>query len=309
MMAMTKKSLVDRATETMNGLGLRNLEQRPMAQHGCSTRTGIPSLDFALGGGLPSGVTELYGEPSVGKTALLGHIFAQAQSDGFNTLLIQSEAFDRLYLESLGVVPEELGYIAGVSDIALRIALDELRTNNNLVVGIDSLTFIRPYFDDPGVWAETMLILLEEAKEYLHGRSSIVVLNQARTKKSVHPLQKFSMGIESAARRITRLFDARIELSRDQVTSDTYTMVAHILANPFRPPARFVELRSTKGEGVDVWTDIVAMGVKAGVLDHSASWVGFEGNVLAQGIKATGQLIRNLPLGEEVKRRVYEALA
>src|SRR4029079_17439909 len=68
--------------------------------------TGAISLDLALGvGGIPRGrVTEIYGPESSGKTTLLQHIIAQAQSTGGVAALIDAEhAFDPIYAQNCGV--------------------------------------------------------------------------------------------------------------------------------------------------------------------------------------------------------------
>jgi recombination protein RecA len=83
--------------------------QRPSVFYG----TGIPAIDFALGGGtgemggLPSGhVTEVYGGEAVGKTSLLYRMIAQAQRqhpDKLHLIFDYEHTTDKNYIQACGV--------------------------------------------------------------------------------------------------------------------------------------------------------------------------------------------------------------
>lgn len=51
-------------------------------------QTGLGGLDYLLGGGLPAGVVEVWGEESVGKTALAAHVLRMAHAEGRAGLLL-----------------------------------------------------------------------------------------------------------------------------------------------------------------------------------------------------------------------------
>nr|GME16726.1 DNA repair protein recA homolog 1, chloroplastic [Ipomoea batatas] len=72
--------------------------------------SGILTLDFALGGGIPKGrIVEIYGPESSGKTTLALHAIAEVQKLGGNAMLVDAEhAFDPAYSKALGVDVENL---------------------------------------------------------------------------------------------------------------------------------------------------------------------------------------------------------
>src|SRR5579872_2116126 len=91
--------------------------------------TGFPSLDAALGGGLPRGsIVELFGPPASGKTALALQIAAHAQSQAATAAWIDAEhVFDAAWAAALGVKVAEMPLAQPHSaeqalEIALRLA-------------------------------------------------------------------------------------------------------------------------------------------------------------------------------------------
>jgi len=71
------------------------------------------ALDTLLNGkGIPSGrVTEFTGDPHIGKSTLLDHVFASAQALGGEAVLVEPEgAREKGYTQRLGVDPSKLHY-------------------------------------------------------------------------------------------------------------------------------------------------------------------------------------------------------
>jgi recombination protein RecA len=60
-------------------------------------------LDLVLGGGLPSGIVELFGESSSGKTTLSAYIVSVAQHLGFVTGVLPTEYWDHPLWKNIGV--------------------------------------------------------------------------------------------------------------------------------------------------------------------------------------------------------------
>src|SRR5438105_815994 len=104
--------------------------------------TGAISLDLALGvGGIPRGrVSEIFGPESSGKTTLLQHIIAQAQSTGGVAALIDAEhAFDPVYAQNCGVkIDELLVSQPDTGEQALEVAEALIRSGAVDVVCVDS---------------------------------------------------------------------------------------------------------------------------------------------------------------------------
>jgi len=72
--------------------------------------TGLPSLDFILGGGIPKGrIIEIFGPASSGKTTMSLHILSKCQQEGKRAAFIDVEnAFDPTYAQKLNVKVDEL---------------------------------------------------------------------------------------------------------------------------------------------------------------------------------------------------------
>src|SRR6266545_2839134 len=110
--------------------------------------TGAIALDLALGvGGIPRGrVTEIYGPESSGKTTLLQHVIAQAQSTGGVAALIDAEhAFDPIYAQNTGVnVDDMLISQPDTGEQALELTEAPVRSGALDVVCIDSVAALVP---------------------------------------------------------------------------------------------------------------------------------------------------------------------
>lgn len=243
------------------------------------TRTGIPRLDLALYGGLPSGVTEIFGPQSVGKTALLGAILAGAQQQGKSTALVATEDLDSEYWQALGVDLHKLLIFQteDARDIA-DLSANFLREPHS-VLGIDSISALRIMEeDDIGPledyikWKDMVLDLLKQVNEKVSIHSALVVTSQVRARKSVDPAKTFAGGTESASRGVLEEFQTRLELSRRDVQDKQYTMVVNVIANVFGPPAKLIELPVVKGTGVDLDLDLIELAVEFGLIEKKGSW-------------------------------------
>ena len=80
--------------------------------------TGSYALNKVISGdytkGIPIGmITQFHGEASTAKTVFATHILKEAQSQGFYTMLVDSEnAYNPEFARSLGIDPEKLIYAA-----------------------------------------------------------------------------------------------------------------------------------------------------------------------------------------------------
>ena len=73
--------------DTYGMVGDLSVARNPVV--GQSTSTGVVSLDATIGGKLPSGIVEIFGEASSGKSTLLYEIIATAQSSGMRTMPVR----------------------------------------------------------------------------------------------------------------------------------------------------------------------------------------------------------------------------
>lgn len=254
-----------------------------------STSTGVVSLDGALGGGLPSGATEIYGPASSGKTSLLFEIIATAQRSGWVAALCPSEYLDIPYMRHLGVDLNSLVLLTGntgewILDGAIQFIETHEGLANGVLLAIDSATGLRPENDEFGNWNLMIDTFLAAALPALGASSAIVMTNQIRTRRSIRPDRFFVDGdTDSTARRILDRFSARLELGRSDVTDDRFSLWVNITASLLSRPGVVVQLPFLKGDGVDTMRDLLRVAVSGGVVEQLSSWFRFEGEVIGHG--------------------------
>lgn len=254
---------------------LNGLAEPKKASANFSTSTGVISLDAALGGKLPSGAVEIFGESSSGKTTLLYDIIAAAQASGMLAALCQSEYLDIPYMRRFGVDLNSLSLITGnhgedVLDGALHFLS---RHKVPTLLALDSATSIRPKDDHPGNWMVMIDSFLSTVHDNLPAGSCVVMVNQVRVKRSIDPTKFFVDGtLTSTARKIMDLFSTRIELSRGVEQEGGYTMRVNVVANIMARPARILELPVVSGQGVDTMLDLLLFGLQLGVVERSGTW-------------------------------------
>lgn len=75
--------------------------------------SGVPMIDYALGGGYPMGrITEIYGHPQTGKSLICMACAAKATRGGINTLWIDQEgAIDYDFLSKINALPENKHFL------------------------------------------------------------------------------------------------------------------------------------------------------------------------------------------------------
>jgi recombination protein RecA len=244
--------------------------------------TGILSLDYALGGGLISGATEIFGEESVGKTTLAGSILAQAIRSGKTAILCASEAFDSDYMDKLGVDLKKLWLArAGSLENLLEATSDSLLSPNSVVV-LDSATSFRPEDDIGGKWRDTICYFLERLVIPLD--SCLVMINQVRAKRSADHRKMFARGTESACRNTLGKFSTRLELKREGVSEEGYDMLIHMITNMITKPAAVLKVPVTKGTGIDISKDLLRVCVELGLVTQKGSYYYFgDGELFGQG--------------------------
>jgi len=120
--------------------------------------TGVRSLDFLLGGGLPRGqISEIVGALSSGKTGLLFSILAQAVSRGEKVVYIDVfDSFDPLYAQAAGMNCNNLLWIR-CRDLPGKVRLDKAlkamdilaRSEGFDVLALDLAPVFSPDAEDP----------------------------------------------------------------------------------------------------------------------------------------------------------------
>ncbi len=152
--------------------------------------TGIEQLDKALNGGLPAGVSEIFGADASGKSTLCFSVMREASTRGLPTSIIHSECYpDKDYMKSCGVY-DTVSVIPTYLETAFEATQKLLRKGVKVVV-IDSLTGFECYEDFKNLnvgervrFAKSACIIdgLEEINPLAKRLgSTVIVTNQLRT--------------------------------------------------------------------------------------------------------------------------------
>lgn len=233
--------------------------------------TGIPRLDVALGGGLPSAITEISGEESVGKTLVLGHIIKAAQERGQRVGLCSTEHLDLPYYEIIGVNLSNLVIfpLSATMDRLINTMVEFLRGGNSLLAldSVSAMQYDGTFFD----WFDRADRMFEMANCVIRPGSAFVAVSQVRQAKSVEPGKMFREGTESASRRLVDRFTTKVVLSREDVKEDSYTLVAVVESSIFSAPGAAVDFYVEKGKPIDVYRDIIVAGKEIGAIQVRGS--------------------------------------
>jgi GTPase SAR1 family protein len=272
-----------------------------------SFSTWIPSLDIALGGGIPCGLTEVFGTESVGKSTLVMEMIRSAQLQKRDTALCPTEVFDWKRARDIGVNCDELLVIRGQDERVLSAASEFVTGGDNRILFIDSATGIRP---EEGSWWLAMLAWFEDVAGKMSSNSGIVMTNQVRVRRSVDPRRFFAGGTDSTAHRIASYFDTRMELTRENVTEETYDLVINLVANLYSAPHKIVTLPVVKVQGIDVWKDVVRVAAGVEILQERAAHFYYAGEHLGHGEETTARrLEKDSSLGSKVFRETLQAMS
>ena len=272
--------------------------------------TGSLGLDIALGiGGLPKGrVIEIYGPESSGKTTLTLQVIAEAQKKGGICAFIDAEhALDPIYARKLGVRIEDLLISQpDTGEQALEIADTLVRSGAIDVVVIDSVAALTPKAELEGDMGDSLpglqARLMSQALRKLTGAISksgtmVIFINQIRMKIGVmfgNPetttggnALKFYASCRLDIRRIGQIKD------REEIVGNQTRV--KVVKNKVAPPFKQVEFDIMYGEGISKTGELVDLGVKAGIIEKSGSWISYEGTRIGQGRENAKQFLKDNP--------------
>ncbi len=260
--------------------------------------TGSISLDIALGiGGVPRGrVIEIFGQEASGKTTMSLQIAAAAQRAGGAVAFIDAEhALDVTYAKNLGVNIEELLISQpDHGEQALEIAETLVRSGAIAVVIIDSVAALVPRAElegdmgdvQPGLQARLMSQALRKLTGAIHKSDCCVVfINQVREKIGV---MFGSPKTTSGGNALKFYASVRLEVSRVGAIKKGEEVLgnrtrAKVVKNKLAPPFRKVEFDIYYGEGVCMASELIDMGVEAGIIKKSGSWYSVGDERIGQG--------------------------
>ena len=284
--------------------------------------TGSLGLDIALGiGGLPRGrIVEIYGPESSGKTTLTLQVIAEAQKLGGTCAFIDAEhALDPIYAENLGVNTDDLLVSQpDTGEQALEICDMIGRSGAVDVVVVDSVAALTPKAEIEGEMGDAHVglqaRLMSQALRKMTGNiknsnTLVIFINQIRMKIGVmfgNPetttggnALKFYASVRLDIRRIGAIKDRE-----DVVGNQTRVKV---VKNKVAAPFRTVEFDIMYGEGISKMGELLDLGVAAGIVDKSGSWISYKEQRIGQGRENAKTFLRENPeLAGEIESAIRQ---
>lgn len=256
-----------------------------------------PSLDNALGGGLPRGrVVEIYGPESGGKTTLTLQAIAEAQKAGGQAAFVDAEhALDPVYAAALGVdVDNLLVSQPDNGEQALEIVEALIRSNALDIVVVDSVAALVPKAELEGEMGDAQMglqaRLMSQALRKLTGVTSksnavLVFINQLREKIGV----MFGNPETTTGGRALKFYSSvRIDIRRIASIKDGDVVVgartkAKVVKNKTARPFQEAEGDLMYGRGINKTADIFDLAVKFSIIDKSGSHYSYKSDRIGQG--------------------------
>ena len=285
--------------------------------------TGSLGLDLALGvGGVPRGrVIEIFGPESSGKTTLTLHIIAEAQRKGGQAAFIDAEhALDPSYAKKLGVdVDQLLISQPDTGEQALEICDTLVRSGAIDVVVIDSVAALVPKAELEGEMGESLpglqARLMSQALRKLtasisRSKTLVIFTNQIRSKIGV----MFGSPETTTGGNALKFYaSVRLDVRRIGSVKDKDAAVGNqtrvkVVKNKLAPPFRVVEFDIMFGEGISKTGELLDLGLKAGLVEKSGSWLSYQSQRIGQGRENAKAFLRDHPeVAAELETRIRTA--
>ena len=284
--------------------------------------SGSLTLDLALGvGGYPKGrIIEIYGPESSGKTTFALHAIAEIQKAGGRAAFIDAEhALDPVYAKNLGVnINELLLSQPDTGEQALEICEALVRSEAINIVVIDSVAALVPQAEIEGEMGDSHVglqaRLMSQALRKLSGtinktNTLAIFINQLREKVGV----MFGNPETTPGGRALKFYSTiRMDVRRSEQIKQGDSVIGNkttvkIVKNKVAPPFKTAVVEIMYGEGVSRVSEIIDLGVEAGIIDKSGAWYSYNGEKLGQGKETVKALLKeNDKLRDELEQKVRE---
>ena len=282
--------------------------------------SGSLTLDLALGvGGYPKGrIIEIYGPESSGKTTFALHAIAEIQKAGGRAAFIDAEhALDPVYAKNLGVnINELLLSQPDTGEQALEICEALVRSEAINIVVIDSVAALVPQAEIEGEMGDSHVglqaRLMSQALRKLSGtinktNTIAIFINQLREKVGV----MFGNPETTPGGRALKFYSTiRMDVRRSEQIKQGDSVIGNkttvkIVKNKVAPPFKTAVVEIMYGEGVSRVSEIIDLGVEAGIIDKSGAWYSYNGEKLGQGKETVKALLKeNDKLRDELEQKV-----
>lgn len=270
--------------------------------------TGCLGLDLALGiGGFPKGrIIEIYGPESSGKTTLALHTIAEAQKIGGTCAFVDAEhAMDPSYARKLGINIDDL--IISQPDTgeqALEITDTLVRSGSIDVLVVDSVAALVPKAELEGDMGDSHMglqaRLMSQALRKLAGSVAktgciVIFINQIRQKIGI----MFGSPETTTGGNALKFYaSVRLDIRRIGAIKDKDLVIGNqtkikVVKNKVSPPFKAIEVDIMYGEGISKTSELIDLGVCAGIVDKAGSWYSYNNEKMGQGKESAKEFLKN----------------
>lgn len=287
----------------------------------------IPSLNWAVNGGLPRGqMVHLYGPESAGKTTLALHIVADIQKQGGRVLYLDVEnSLDLGYAMHIGVDPGKMRYQRklGSGEAMLDMVEKGVRGGIYSLIVVDSVASLAPAGmleasnEQMFVGAQARMLsqaLLKLNNAAVNSNAIILWVNQERAniqtgygvRPTTTPGGKALPYYSNVGLRIQRIGQVK---EGDHIIGQQVRI--RVEKNKIGPPMREATCYLVYGEGIRRDWDLVVSAKESGVLvQKGAGWIEYNGEKMGQGLKAVVEYSQSHPeFLDELEQKIYNKQA
>lgn len=259
--------------------------------------SGSMKLDRILGGGYPEGrIIEVYGPEASGKTTMALHAVAAAQQEGKICAYIDVEnAMNLDYAITLGVDIDSLIFSQPDSgEQALDIVEQFVKSGAVDLIIVDSVAALTPQAELDGEMGDAVIglqaRLMSKAMRKLAGamnksKCTVIFINQLREKVGV---MFGNPEVTTGGKALKFYASVRLDVRKKDTIKEGSEIIGHKLMiktvkNKVVPPMKTTEVDIIYGKGVDVYGDLLDMGLELGLISKSGAWFSCEDEKIGQG--------------------------
>ena len=266
--------------------------------------TGIPSLDHALGGGLPRGqFVHLYGKQGAGKSTLAQHLAAEALKEQARYCYIDPEnTIDKTLASKLGLsITDPRSYIHKYpnAEVVLDAVEEFVKTGIYSIIIFDTIAALASRKilessnedDNIGIKSRMMSKACEKLNHAIVQNDCIILfVNQLRANISPMPNApktttpggetiKFYANINIGMSQLKRIVDPTTDVVIGQ------EVIVKIEKNKIAAPHKEVILSLIYGDGFRKDYDLINSAINEGIVNQAGSWFKYNGESIGQGMR------------------------
>lgn len=283
--------------------------------------TGLLSLDYELGGGLPKGrIIEIFGPQSSGKSTLSLHLlskFYEKYPDKRIAFVDTENAFDPEYAEILGVDLEKLLLSQPPSaESALDIVEKLCQSDGVSCIVLDSVAQLVPManlakeIDGTVNIAQTARLLSQTLPRIVDAAAktgtTVIFLNQIRMKiGELYGNPETTTGGMALPYAASIRIDVRGSKSEKKNGIDGHIVKFRIKKNKISKPGGATEIFLYYGQGFDSIGDLVSCAIKLKKIVQSGAWFEYDGQKFHGEAGIVAELLKNPELHKKLSTDIF----